>query len=97
MKAGMGGHGRLLGVWAQQMVQEAVGARAGERISGRLGVLAWRTARLFFGRAWQSGPAPQVGHFQLPLDVLEGAIFGASWGQALVTRILACSKGGFKL
>ena len=26
--AGMGGHGRLLGVWVQQMAQEPVGARA---------------------------------------------------------------------
>ena len=45
----------------------------------------------------ESDLAPEVGHFQLPLDVLEGAIFGARWGQALVTRKLACSKGGFKL
>eukprot|EP00966_Prymnesium_polylepis_P070838 1645997-Prymnesium_polylepis.1 len=42
----MGGGGRLLGVWAQQVAQEAVGARGGERISGRFGVLAWLTVRL---------------------------------------------------
>ena len=34
VQASMGGHGRLQGVWAQQMVQDAEGARAGERISG---------------------------------------------------------------
>ena len=45
----MSGHGRLLGVWAQQMAQEAVGARAGERISRPLGVLAMRTLRDVFG------------------------------------------------
>ena len=50
VQAGMGGHGRLLGAWGQQMAQKAVGARAGEGISGRLGVLAMRTLRASFLR-----------------------------------------------
>ena len=30
-------------MWGQQMAKEAVGARAGDMISGRFGVLGWRT------------------------------------------------------
>ena len=56
MQAGMGGQGRLLGVWAQQVAQEAVGARAGERISGRLGVLAWHTVRCLSLDVWAGAP-----------------------------------------
>ena len=75
-------------MWAQQMVQEAVDARAGERISGRVGVLAWRTAREETRDAHpipSHGPNHQDRGELLPLDVLQASGGRASWGFEVVS------------
>ena len=72
----MSGHGRLLGVWVQQMAQEAVGACAGEKISRRLGVLAMHTVRHCQRRVFLASscaPVVDAAHHEGGLASFDGA------------------------
>ena len=98
MQADIGWHGRLLGVWAQHIAQEVVGARPDPRISGRFRVPALTTLR---GRTRLRVPnssqltaqaSRKLGAL-LPLDVQHTTSSGARWGFEAERVKLAWSTG----